>query len=541
MRLSLRRPRGQNLVLFALTMLFLTLLVTMTLSTGMKVKEKMEVQAVADAAAYTNAATTARVFNEVALLQRAQIGHFVAMSSVQALISWTGFWRTQIENMKDAYRWAEAPYAAILVCCALPVPEPFCKPRCVCAAKAIFDIERTISKLNRYQRSLRNGWDSADGQAGTQLKNLQIAAVDIWQQNQSFRRRYLQAQLGADLPAGSIVNAAKGGGRWAGEWSSAMSAAVINTTEAGVLKDRREQLPHHLHAALGSRGYTFTTNRSMGGPMMTGRMLWWFQQNGATPDIPFLTNTGNAYWGRNLGMHDGGRSDTSAFAWADDHGSASVVFLRQQAPCFPSFGRSSSDENDTHLKSTDQRDRSDKHRYLGDRDRPNQPHQRHTLGVCNNNPAGNCPGMWSGFVDYNKTAVTDPTAYFGQPFNLAVIQRDYSTRGQRADPWNLAFRFRFTPQNPDTEFDNSGINLSDGTPISKQTAVSSGVAYYHRAGHWKEPPNFLNPYWRATLVPISMDIDERVVGALAGAGATWAGEAYMSLKAAGFKDYEKIQ
>lgn len=532
--------RGQTLMLFALMMLFLVLLVCMTLSTGMKVKEKMEVQAVADAAAYSNAVTTARVYNEVALLQRAQIGHFVAMSSVQALTSWTGFWRTQINNTRNAYRVALAPYLAILACCALPVPEPFCKPQCVCAAKAVADIYKTQRALDQYQRELNNKWDRLDDAAGRQLLNLQSAAKRVYDFNQKRRVDYLNLQLGGNLIAKAVVDKAKGSGAWAGEWSAPMSVAVVNTREAGVLKKDRQLLAHHLFAANGSRGYTFTTNRNLGGVTLTARMMLWLQQKGYTPDLAFLTNDGNAYWGRSL--NHGALPATSTYAWADDHGSSTITFLRQQPPCIPSAGFWRSGASSTYLRATDEADSSDRHVFQGGR-RDNEPaRERHKLGRCVQNSAGtNCPGMWVGFVDYDLARLTDPTVYFGQPTNLAIIQRDYGVRGQRADPWNLFFRFRFAASGDQITFDNSGMTLADGTNIARQTAVSSGIAYYHRANHWREPPNFLNPYWRATLVPIGLDQGTGVTAALAGASAVWASEAWTSLRAAGFKDHVKVE
>jgi hypothetical protein len=65
------------------------------------------------------------------------------------------------------------------------------------------------------------------------------------------------------------------------------------------------------------------------------------------------------------------------------------------------------------------------------------------------------------------------------------------------------FRLRFQ--------DETGIDLKkDGAMPSG--ALATGIAYYHRIAArdplvWNEPPNLLNPFWRATLVPI--DIDEK--------------------------------
>ncbi len=37
-------------------------------------------------------------------------------------------------------------------------------------------------------------------------------------------------------------------------------------------------------------------------------------------------------------------------------------------------------------------------------------------------------------------------------------------------------------------------------------AVSRARVYYHRPGNWEEPPNMMNPYWRAQLAPIAQKL-----------------------------------
>ena len=71
-------------MLFALTLLLLTVMVCVTLSFGAAVKSKMEAQHTADAAAYSQAVATACSFNSIALLNRAQLSHMVAMAGKSA-------------------------------------------------------------------------------------------------------------------------------------------------------------------------------------------------------------------------------------------------------------------------------------------------------------------------------------------------------------------------------------------------------------------------------------------------------------------------
>jgi len=89
----MRAPRGQNLVLLALTMLFLALMVTITLGLGMRLRQKHELQNLADASAYSNAVMTARAFNNMAAINRLEVSYWVAQAADQSLISWTGWSR----------------------------------------------------------------------------------------------------------------------------------------------------------------------------------------------------------------------------------------------------------------------------------------------------------------------------------------------------------------------------------------------------------------------------------------------------------------
>lgn len=521
--------RGQTLLLFALMMLFLVLMVCLTLSTGMKVKEKMEVQAVADAAAFSNATATARTFNEIALMQRGQIGHMVAMASTQSLISWTGFYRSQIEASRRGYQMVSGLYAALAAACCNPYSG--CTHMCACAIKAASDSWQTNNDLSDYQDSLDSSFESRDRAAAKQVLLLQGAASKMYSnQQKQLYSNLREGTLKQQKLAAEVVKAASKGSKWSGEWSAPGNAVdTINFRELGVMVPN-EMKKHHQGAAMGSRGYSFVTNRSGGG----SRLAMALNMNKIPkPDYVTMTDTGNAWWGPS---NNDGNSMSGKFSWADDHGSATVFFLRQQSPCPPMVGYGSAKKS--YVKSTDKQDSSDEHVWdPGDDNEPAT--QRHTLGVCDNSKPDNCPGMWPGFLDYEKGRIKSATDLFGQPKSFAVIQRDYQTRGERADPWNLLFRFRFTPSK-EVKFSNSGLNMtSEGQSldISKQTALSTGLAYYHRMDYWRETPNFFNPYWRATLVPATVDAQgEADVGnALKNAGVQWAADAWDELSGVGYK------
>jgi len=74
-----------------------------------------------------------------------------------------------------------------------------------------------------------------------------------------------------------------------------------------------------------------------------------------------------------------------------------------------------------------------------------------------------------------------------------------------------------------------------------QVALSAGLAYYHRprpaaeGGGWREPPNFLNPFWRATLVSPEGAVDDKPANSLQQAGFTEHAGALRRLDEVGFR------
>ncbi|MBX5480572.1 MAG: hypothetical protein IRZ16_01805 [Myxococcaceae bacterium] len=271
-------------------------------------------------------------------------------------------------------------------------------------------------------------------------------------------------------------------------------------------------------------------------------------------DFTFATDTGEGYFGKNAnyGFY---QNVSGKFSWAVDRGSNFTIFMRGQPPCPPVMpmarGVSST------LRSTDSNDDTDQHQWsprsgVTDNEPPNR---RHDLLAC---VGVDCPGMWPMFVDYNGIRVVLADDNYGQPRLFATLQRDYARRGRSPDPWNLLFRFRFRPTGPGEQYDPRGIVLRSanggGLDISKQTAVSTAITYYHRGSdvglfgaHWREPPNFLNPFWRATLVPSTVEGssmmyegggDDDIRKVLQGANVGWAAEAHEALARAGFQGWQ---
>lgn len=103
------RARGQTLVLMSLTMLFVVLMVCMTIGIAYRAKEKSDLQALADAAAFTNATMTARMYNTASVLNRTMVSHYAAMAAVQADIAWVSMGGAVTGAAAGLARMHEAP------------------------------------------------------------------------------------------------------------------------------------------------------------------------------------------------------------------------------------------------------------------------------------------------------------------------------------------------------------------------------------------------------------------------------------------------
>jgi hypothetical protein len=524
--------RGQTLVLFALTLLLLVLMVTMTLSIGMKAREKMEMQTVADAAAYSNAVATARTFNAISLMNRALMGHMVAMTGVESLISWSSYYRASIHGAREAYMQPYDVYELIATTsCPCAPKSSKCAKLCKCSTKAMQDINDARDKLDQADQQLDSTWKGLDKAAGLEARGLQISSISDEQKAlfKELTSNFSNAEL-----AGKIAAEANKGAYFGEELQALTTTQTVNLREVegggscggkGAACTRRDagRKLHFVYAAMGSRGFSFVTARGEGG-LIRKKLQTEMPQGDIVTSV---TNRGSGYFPAEVDDPTHAEQEIDATeVWGDDHGQVRIRFTRGQAPCPRALSGEASAK--AHVRSNHQGSTTDEHEWTGGKD---DDAQHHTMGVCTQ-----CPGMWPSHMDYNYNLVTDSGNNWGQPKSYAVIQRDYGQRpAARADPWNLFFRFRFSPDR-DTVFDNRGIQLTDGTDISKATALSAGITYYKRQGpYWKEPPNFLNPFWRATLVSAHVDLQGvKDTESVLDASSPFAAEAYKALDKKGY-------
>ncbi|MHB8879026.1 MAG: hypothetical protein ACYC8T_35440 [Myxococcaceae bacterium] len=570
------RRRGQSMVLFALTLMLLALMVLVTLSIGARVSERIELQTMADASAYSNAVASARAFNSISLMNRTQISHMAVAAGLESIV-----------NFSSAYFAHVAMALQIWLSFGTCTVDPnTCDVVCYVGGRT--ECEKEV------RRAIKAGAQGIANElcrvmAGYPGKDAAAAAEVLLAVSQAFALHEVEKEVYAKLQSevlskqrlASVIARSSG----ALEVSAPPGVDSITLRELvggeqckgrGAACIENAYFSHSYYAAMGTRGSGFITARAGAKGMMNAQLVgkpWPFAAAAVTgggvldlADAPVKQALGSAYFYSDVPSH-GSDADGRALT-ADDHGLQAGSFgyhvpdenmkgfcclqVRPgegESPCgnshvpdetYRNFFRSGELQTYSHLKSTDSDDNGDLHewgrrigfsRFIPLRYSDTGAAAIHSTLGCK----VDCPGIWPLFIDHNQSLVTKGEDLFGQPKNYALLQRDYAARPP--DPWNLFFRFQFSKGTPSV-FDNRGLSVRGGLDISKQNAFATGLAYYHRMGHWKEPPNFLNPYWRATLVPWDADAQGKgsdVPDLLRAAGAPEAARSIELLRNNGFR------
>lgn len=482
------------MVLLALTMLLVTLMVTMTIGLGLRIRQRHELQNLADAAAFSDAVATARVFNSAALANRVEVSYWVAMAGDQSLIDWTS----------NARALMEATRAATGNCSSDG------------GSNGNGDWDGFANDLDTYMTSGPLQWatyHADDIQAGQESKaiqgnivtlreQLEVARKDLIGEGAQPSRLNLITQKvidasGVDFVTMIPTNVSKREIAPSGAGGSGLHSYETADDWSAVM----------LQAALGSRGDPFITSRSNHPSMVEAAIRNFASNRNLNPPV-FNAGTGSAYWGT---YHS---PTSSAFAWGDDHG-WSVQLADNKCTA-------TSVATDSRLKSTKLEDDSDSHVW-NPRDHAvdPSPDTYHTMGLC----GAACNGAQSVWVrtESFSNGGSGPEDAWGQPKLMVALQRDVSYANNKF-PWELNFKF--------------GDASWDGTAdrFKNQTAYATAMVYYHHSEGsrgWLEFPNLLNPFWRATLVPADIDSSPNDV-ALALPSGTDA-SVWQALRAAGFK------
>ncbi|MCP3099043.1 pilus assembly protein TadG-related protein [Myxococcus sp. K15C18031901] len=514
--------RGQTLVLFALGTLLLVLMVSLTLSFTLKVRERIELQTVTDATAYSNAVATARTFNNIAVMNRAQIGHAVAQAGATSLVSWASLYRAQLNAAKKGFGIGKTPYQARIASgCPCAWKSSWCAQKCRCGRQGVSDLGMLQTQLEIEQQRVEAVFQAMDPMVNLQMLAHQVAQGAFYASQQA-NYQELRSTVGDQGFANKLLRDVVGGrnpldAAWVvpsiGDINKRELGGGLACTDEGAVCDLPLTVAHAVNAAMGSRGFHFVTHRRLELGDYTAHQanldfVIWFPD-----DVIVMPGTnGTTYFGkpkRQVSMIPPYApalvgDDLGSVFWRYDH----LLHGGDPVACPASVAGTQATQA-TLVTSGGVMPRPE-HTWTGGRDLGGP--LNHMLVPCLGGPSS-CPGIWPPFLDYNLVRINDEGNNFGQPKNFAVIQRDLTAR--KPDPWDLSFRYRFESGGSGSTYDARSFTLADGTPNGTQTALSTGIAYYHRGrslslNHWNEPPNLLNPYWRATLV--GADIDDDGVG-----------------------------
>lgn len=516
------RSRGQTLVLFCLTLLLLALMVLMTIGIGARAHDRMELQVSTDASAYSEAVLTARAFNSISLLNRVQVAQMVSMAATESLISWSGAVYGELKGIPEMLTLAEAIPPGNTPACMVP-------------------INKVITSINTKLTTIDTQWKNKDMLAGQDAMQIQGIASGIRSDQVKILTSLLDQMsegaraatsdpatdctpsCGNILPPGNgkdmvtaIVSRANkqlrapNGAYWKSQ-QEVTNAAALNSDSPTT---------DSVYATMGSRGDTWVTARS--GSYLDPQIATW-------SGIPVFgtEGAGGSGFGQGPGMGNShkaqiyGQSNSYA-VYAHDHADTATLVV----PCTDgTFVPITAYAQAAWVYSSEKQQNDDQHHYGAAEDPTSFEDQYHTMGAC-----VVCDGIWPFFMDYNSTKVGDAVDLNAQPVLFAMARRDYGAISAdshgAADPWNLLFNFKFS--NGQT-FDNGNQNgiMSTNPAYEFQVALSAGIAYYHRPGHAREPPNFFNPFWRATLVPLEADMAKSKIK-------NGAGDAVTALKKAGY-------
>jgi hypothetical protein len=557
----MNKIRGQNMVLLALTMLFMALMVMMTIGLGFRIRQKHELQNLADAAAYSNAVMTARAYNDIALVNRLQVSHYVSMMTSQALISWTSYARGflgSLDNAADnlracngvsneAKRDANRLKQLVAQFDATNFPAADWETNDTNAGTGTRAIQGAIAGLRGEITESPQGMehdpdmpvDPSDPTSVRLRKNLEndrITKAILDRSGVTDVRPYMiqdPTQANQEISSGAYLSLDE----TMCDYGSPASSEDLNYE--GTLPEGGN--PYEGKKPLGfglcSRSTWNTNQREAAmGTQGAGVAIY---GGGIAPKIAQLIRDATT---NDLRITGGSPQGHSHFG-VEYHAGLSTKYLLAEHHGNPAFLEDKNTDctgtglmKEAHVRSTDRANTRDEHTWgpslNGAEDEPSDnAKQDHTMGSC----GGLCPSVWVRSMGFqgDKSAAN----MFGQPRSVVVLERDLQKANALARmPWELKFGFKFRPSSPVDGFDAQGLKTKSGgatVDISKQRSLSTGFIYYHKDRDFKEFPNLLNPFWRATLVASDIDDDMNSVKQAIGGG--YQAQVLTELQASGFK------
>ena len=472
--------RGQALVMFAMFLLVLVLLVMATMSLSHLTHQKMEMQVASDTAAYSQAVATARSFNSVALLNRAQLATMVALTGVDSAVSFAGTYRAALNATWYGYvNEFDQEY------CAGSLTGPTSFPRMLCESSTTYNIgnctrarhgEDSVTRLMCFGDTCKVnlaifGWGGPPGppdstgrpSAGTDSNaRLPLIRVEfervksVWQaldDAAGMQARSVQSEASAysGLQATAL---AEGQAKLLPftQRSLGVTGATLNGPSLAVANREFNDghgagiIDNGIDAAMGSRAHTFITRRVDGQRAIQAQLRRVLGPSGGANEVNVMAMKGNGYFATSK-IH-GARPATSYAAWGDEESRVTVNYAGPDAALGLPGTISGNLRFEGWVGSTDRQNTTDQHNWCPEDFEPDAdpPDERHTML-----PHGVPPGalfdpcaasscIWPGFSDTNAGLIADASDVFGQPKLFASATKDLSAQN---DPWNMFLTFKF--------------------------------------------------------------------------------------------------
>lgn len=557
-----RRQRGQAMPLAAIGLLVMALSVVATLNLGQAVHEKIRLQNTADAAAYSLAALEARAFNFIALTNRTQIVHYNAAMALQSYLSYTGYCMGIIGSIKDII--VDLDLAVRSGCSSLPYPAnvPYCALQAATAALAQaasaifrvaiegFDLLHDGLKMAVEAMSLFNKhaiWKMQMIRALQVNTHLMTGMQDFVQANDPAMTLSSQGNW-LNMLVNMVLNSLEFQATWdrgAGMnpfWADAIANAWSDvekfkpnpddekTKEAYAIMAELANASRSRKGIYDRSGYPFTSliianvfGRKMGQTKLV-------ESGRPRPQIREIRRDPINYpIGDSLASDD----YLSAGLGVGILGIAYVVLLRVTAL---GDGILADEDGGEH------------YRYRN----PGQgtggaPGGMGSIVSLPPITTGNVRNTfaresgddhnWPGLSPYFKFRPnSDDNSDFNQPSTWMFLNKHHSSfqsaSGSGGRPWHYKFNVQFN-HGENTGITKEGKRVGGGDVTGRVSldttiggernsylfeglnVISRGMAYYHRPGVWREPPNMFNPFWRARLAPVGaklMNVFDRFVG-----------------------------
>jgi hypothetical protein len=485
-------PRGQALVLAALSMLLLALMVALSFNISHALRGKTRLQQHSDAMAYSMAIMEARTLNYFAISNRAIAASYVAMNSVHSYMAAASV-TAQMLRAGQTNMYMVAAVEALL-CAPCPFTGSGCEhcPHIIQAIRVGRKFRREAGNYDREIRNVESSFNRAVESLDQMMDAIHASQQAVFLETGNALRngtaynldriRMVNAKNAKTLPtAVGALNAA--------EFSCSIDGmpcavsgkpgdsprnarAKVMTEVANATRPpfaaKRGILVAHLHPSFLA---DLTTN---------------IQGDGLTTPT---AHDGTSKTVQNRGALHSGRSSNNEgrLSAADEHGSIFTYWKHGVGFSDYKAEVSSGQSGTSHTP---------RGGHSGQHDRFEGVYTKDLMSCA---MGGNC------FMKFRADSSRD--RQYGQPHVYS-----YSTEKLRADnvkdaPWQLNAKaeVKFTHG----EHGTGKVQMA----ADEGAAVSHALVYYHRLGDWREHPNMFNPFWRAKLHPMTGQRAAMVLGA----------------------------